>query len=45
MLVGLGGGALASFLRRSFRTLTLEAAELDVKVLHLARAHFGLQTE
>jgi spermidine synthase len=44
LFVGLGGGAMPSYLRRVRPEARLEAVEIDPVVVEAARAHFGLAT-
>jgi len=42
VIIGLGGGQQAKFLRRYFPTLDVTAVEIDSTVVEVARTHFGL---
>lgn len=45
LLVGLGGGAYARFLRRRFPQVSVDVIEIDPIVLQLAREHFGFKED
>lgn len=45
LLVGLGGGALAQFLRDFVPNVTVEAVELDPVVLEVAKEWFGFRPD
>lgn len=45
LLVGLGGGALAQFLRDFVPNVTIEAVELDPVVLEVAKEWFGFRPD
>lgn len=45
LLVGLGGGALAQFLRDFVPNVTVEAVELDPTVLEVATEWFGFRPD
>lgn len=45
LLVGLGGGAMATFIKRSFPEVTLDVVELDPMVLEVAQEYFGFQKD
>lgn len=42
-LIGLGAGAMAGYLARTYAPARLEVAEIDPLVVSLAESHFGLQ--
>ncbi len=42
LLIGLGGGSIAKFLHRHFRTLRIKAVEIDPRVVGVARSQFAL---
>lgn len=45
LLVGLGGGAMATFIDRYFPDVTLDVVELDPLVLEVAQEYFGFRKE
>lgn len=45
LLVGLGGGAYARFLRRRFPALAVDVIEIDPIVVRLAQEYFGFREE
>lgn len=45
LLVGLGGGGLAQFLRNFVPNVTVEAVELDPVVLEVATEWFGFRPD
>jgi len=45
LLVGLGGGAFARFLRRHFRRASIDVVEVDPVVVRLARRFFGFRED
>merc|ERR1719370_1074577 len=44
LLIGLGGGQMASFFHRHFPLLEMDAVEIDAAVVGVAKSHFGLKT-
>jgi spermidine synthase len=42
LIVGLGGGALPRFFHSHFAGVTIDVVEIDVRVLEVAKRHFGL---
>jgi spermidine synthase len=40
LMIGLGGGSLAKFLHREFRSLRVRVVEIDSRVIAAARTHF-----
>ncbi|OQS00149.1 methyltransferase [Thraustotheca clavata] len=44
LLVGLGGGALASYIQATMSNVAVTAIELDPEIVEIATKHFGLQT-
>ena len=44
LAIGLGGGALCSYLHVKFQELQIEAVEIDPTVIEIAKRYFGLTT-
>lgn len=45
LIIGLGGGTIATYLHRKVPALKIDVAELDPEVLAVARSHFGFKED
>jgi spermidine synthase len=45
LLVGLGGGSIAVFLRKYFPRMTIDVVEIDPAVVAVAKSHFGFRED
>jgi spermidine synthase len=45
MIVGIGGGTMAMFLRKHYPNATIDAVDIDPDVVHVAREYFGFRED
>jgi len=45
LVIGLGGGTIPSFLRKSYPAMKIDAVDIDPVVVEVARSHFGFKED